>query len=51
VIAGPPREPGLFPDGLTRLHYSLLGYGQIGYGSPGYGLPEAVLTWMAAYEL
>ncbi len=48
TISTPPREPGLFPDGLTRLGYSLLGYGQVGYGSPGFGLPEVVLNWNAS---
>jgi hypothetical protein len=48
TIYAPPREPGLYPDGVTRLKYSLLGYGQVGYGSQGFGLPEAVLTWNAS---
>jgi hypothetical protein len=48
TIQAPPREPGLYPDGVTRLRYSLLGYGQIPYDTAGYGLPEAVLTWNAS---
>ena len=45
AITAPPREPGWFPDGVTRLVYTILGFGHAGYGSAGFGLPEAVLTW------
>src|SRR5206468_10702187 len=33
AIAAPPREPGLFPDGINRLHYRMIAG------------PRAVLTW------
>jgi hypothetical protein len=45
IITAPPREPGLFADGRTRLQYALNGFGQVGFGSNGFGLPTATLTW------
>ncbi len=45
IITAPPREPGLFADGQTRLQYTLNGFGQVGFGSNGFGLPTATLTW------
>jgi hypothetical protein len=45
IITAPPREPGLFADGQTRLQYTLNGFGQVGFGSNGFGLPTATFTW------
>ncbi len=36
TIAAPPRAPGLQPDGITRLRYSMISG------------PKAVLTWLAS---
>jgi len=36
TIAAPPLEPGLFGDGITRLHYTMIAG------------PRAVLTWLAS---
>ena len=48
AIAAPPLEPALYPDGITRLHYTLLEYGQLPFGFGGFGNVESVLTWNAS---
>lgn len=48
AVLAPPREPGLFSDGVTRLEYALDSFGQVGFGAGGFGMPAATLTWNAS---